>query len=1084
MIVAQQTSVKFSRLVPGEDMSQNSITYILQDQKGFMWLGTKNGLIRYDGYNFNYYLNDPRDTNTVCGDFVRWICEDVNGLLWIGTDRNGFCYYDPAYDKFSTMKHIPSGTNSKNDNLVWCILEDNEKKGEVFWLATMKSGFVKFDYKKNKYTIFRHEEGNPLSLATDNLIVLCQDKKGYIWIGTLDSGLIKFDKKKNIFITYSHDPENPHSISSNYVWSIVEDPEPDNHILWIGTNGGGLNKFDVTREEFTSYRYQKGNPNGISSDIILSIFHDKREKHKTFWIATWGGGLNKFLPEGNAEHEPGKFIRYSFVQDNPYNNTSAHNLFITEDRAGTIWIGTQNEGVNLAERSKWKFDSRRSFPKYPDKLTNSPVTSICSDHSGNLWFATNGFGLFKHNQKTGTFSQFLPTDNENNSISNKYVLAVYPGGNNSVWVATSLGLDRLFYKTGEIVHYNHLPDDTCSLSSMYTSSICEVKPGILWVGTNNKGINVIEQNQLCITKIRHIPGNGNSLNSDKVRFIHKDTKSRIWIGSLAGLNLYSPQLFPVESFRYDVDDIKSLSNNSVLCFLEDHSGTIWIGTRRGLNRFNEKSKSFEIFTKEDGLISNSIVGILEDDNKNLWLSTNKGIVRFNPADTSFRNYDISDGLQNNEFNSDACFKSIVGELFFGGPNGFDAFYPAEVKDNLYKPPVYITSFKKFNREFALPQSIIETKEIELTYKDDFFSFEFTALNFINPEKVMYKYMLQGFNDDWIYLGNNRTASFTGLRPGNYKLLVQVSNNDKIWNPEVRMLSIIISPPYWQTWWFRGLIIFALLLVIYFVYEIRLRNIQIQKDKLEGLVNERTGELRESEKQLKAASAAKDKFFSIISHDLKSPLSGVMRLTEFLEVNFGKYPDEEKVSILHTVNKTVKKIYNLIENLLSWSGMQTGRIVINKDAFDLKELVQKIRELLSVYAEERGVEMVTKIDKETVVYADMEMISTVLRNLLSNAIKFTPKGGKVTVFVKRRKNLFEICVKDTGIGIEKCDIPKLFKEDVVFKKRGAGGEEGTGIGLLLCKEFVEKNDGCIWAESNSGKGSVFCFSIPAGHKKCN
>ncbi len=1040
-----------------------------------MWLGSKNGLVRYDGYDYKYYLNDPRDSTSICGNFIRWICEDINENLWIATDRSGFCRYNLASDEFETYQNIPGNRDGLPDNMIWCILEDIDQKGEVFWIATRQNGLVKFNYPDNTFTTFKHDPDNPNSLPSNNLITLCQDEKSIIWIGTFDSGLVKFDKKNQSFKTFKREITSPKSISSNYVWTIIKDSDKKADILWIGTNGGGLNKFDIAKEEFTSFRHDAENPDGISSDIIMAIHQDRSENEKILWIGTWDGGLSKFIPE----IESGKFISYSSAKDNPYDNTSIHNLFITEDLAGTLWIGTQNEGISLIEKVKWKFDTQGSFPDYPEILAKSPVTSICEDHSGNLWFATNSSGLFKYNTSTKKFRHYKYEEDNPNSIGNTFVLSVLPGKNESLWIGTGMGLDRLYYNTGEFVHYKSHEDDSCLLSSIYISSLCEIAPGVIWAGTNGSGINVIKEGSDCIPKIQRRDNDPPSLSSNRISFLYKDSKNRVWVGTYGGITLFSEDFKNIEIFDYDVNDIQSLSNNATLSFLEDRSGTIWIGTAEGLNRFDEKNKCFKVFNAENGLENDVVLGILEDDLHNLWLSTNKGLVKFNPNDGRFRIYTTDDGLQNNEFDADACFRSSSGQLFFGGPFGFDSFFPENVKDNPFIPSVYITSFKKFNAEFELPQSIISTNQIELSHKDDFFSFEFTALNFINPEKNKYRYKLEGFKDDWINLGKSRTASFTGLQPGDYRLVVQASNNDNKWNFKGSTLEIIIHPPYWQTWWFRAMIIVLLLLVIYFVYENRLRNIQRQKVKLEKLVDERTLELRESEKQLRAANASKDKFFSIISHDLKSPLSGVMGLTNFLGANYDKYDDEEKRKILVTVNKTVKKVYSLIENLLSWSRMQTGRMETKKVKFHINEVAYEVRELLSVKAKERNISISLKIDQKTTVFADREMISTVIRNLMSNAVKFTPDGGSVDVNSKLTDNTCVVCVKDTGTGIEQQNIPKLFREDEVFKRRGQGGEEGTGLGLMLCKEFVEKNGGKIWVESEPGKGSLFCFTVPVG-----
>jgi signal transduction histidine kinase len=505
---------------------------------------------------------------------------------------------------------------------------------------------------------------------------------------------------------------------------------------------------------------------------------------------------------------------------------------------------------------------------------------------------------------------------------------------------------------------------------------------------------------------------------------------------------------------------------------------------------------FTAYTTKDGLPNNVIYSILPDQHGNFWLSTNRGLSKFNPANLSFRNYDEEEGLQSNEFNTGAYYLSGSGEMFFGGINGFNIFHPDSIHENVYIPPVLITNFKLFNKtvkigpDSPLKKSITETTEIILTHRQNFVSFEFAAFNYISAEKNQYKYMLEGVDPAWVDAGNRRFADYPGLQPGKYTFRVLGSNNDGTWNNEGDKIRLIIRPPWWRS--IPAYFIYALLLVFIIIGYIRIRTYRLEqlRKTLENQVEERTREIaRQKEKiesqrdSLQELNATKDRLFRIIAHDLKNPMTALMSITQSLTMAYHELEETDREEAIRQVDKAAGDLLRLLDNLLQWTTSQTGKMPFNPERFDLSVTAIESHSLAEPLARKKKITLESNIPEGSWVKADRNMISTVFRNLLSNAIKFTPEGGRVTLELKyfpkkNGPNCYEVTVSDSGIGIPKDRLDQLFRMDNTWTTRGTANESGTGLGLLLCHDFVIRNHGTLRAESDTGKGSRLIFTLPA------
>ena len=837
--------IKFQHITIKDGLSQSSVFSIFQDKEGFIWIGTEDGLNKYDGYKFKIYRNEPNNPGSLSYSYIKVVYEDNLGNLWIGTYGGGLDRFDKDKEIFIHYKNSMN-LNSLSSNYVTSICED--KNGDL-WIGT-ENGLNRYNREKNIFIHYYHEFRNPKSLSSNYITCVYSDKKGTLWVGT-DKGLNKFNEKENSFISYKNNPKNPNSLSDNFVTCIFEDRRG---VLWIGTRGG-LNKFNRKKETFEHYRYDPKNQNSLSNDFVRVIFEDSSGR---LWVGT-DYGLNIFDRKNKI------FRRIMHDPSNPDSLSNNEIYSIFEDRTKVLWIGT-HIGINKYNQERKPFVHYYSNPYNPNSLSNNYVRTIFEDSKGILWIGTYG-GLNKFDRKNNIFKHFKYEPNNPNSISNNRVMAVIEDSSGDLWVGTSNGLDKFDKEDEKFIHYRAEPGNPNSLSNNSIRVIYEDRDRNLWIGTED-GLNRFDRKKNKFYQYKNESENPYSLSNNFIYSICEDSYGFLWIGTLYGLNRLDKKTNKFKRYFHERDNPNSLSNSEVLSIYEDSRGILWIGTVGGLNKFDREKETFKYYTVKDGLPNDLIYDILEDKEGNLWLSTNKGLSRFNPIKEKFRNYDVKDGLQSNEFSKGACFKSRRGEMFFGGVNGFNSFFPEEIKDNPYIPQIVITGFKIFNKEVPigkeingrviLKKSITQAKEITFSYNQRFFSFEFAALHFASPEKNQYAYKLEGFDKEWNYVGNRNFATYTNLSPGEYIFKVKASNCDGVWNEEGTYLKIKVLPPFWMTWWFRGIIIGLILLLIILTIQIRTYTVRKRAKELEEIVERRTLDLKLLNEKLKKEIAERKK----------------------------------------------------------------------------------------------------------------------------------------------------------------------------------------------------------------------------------
>jgi ligand-binding sensor domain-containing protein/signal transduction histidine kinase len=821
--LAQTGTVRFESLTTEEGLSQSTVHTILQDQQGFMWFGTEEGLNKYDGYQFTVYKHDSDDSKTLVDNLIQTIAQDSQGGIWIGTS-SGLDRFDP---KTGTFLHYPqdlAGGSDLSGQSISAILQD---RSGTLWVGTAGGGLAAVDLAAHHSVLFQHSSEGPQSLSGNSIEAIYEDRTGELWVGT-DNGLDHFDRASGKFSpSFSQAVPGSAFIGNAAVYTLAED---GGGAVWIGTSAG-LYKWDRDANHLSVYRHDPEDPVSLSDDAVTRILEDTRG---ALWIGT-RTGLDLFDPTHNS------FISYVHDPNDPYSLASNSVRSIYEDRSGVLWIGTSG-GLNKYARSTQKFDLFQHTPGLSNTLSDNNIWAIDEDHLGNLWVGTFFAGLDRLNPTTGAVTVYQNNPSDPTSLSSNEVRALLEDHAGNLWIGMERGgLARFDPETGTFIAYQHNDAEPGSLSNNDVFSIFEDRAERLWIGTQRGGLNRFDPASGTFIHYQYDANDPKSLSDNQVRAIQEDHNGVLWIATFGGVDLWDGKSNHFTVYRHDPKDASSLSSDEVSCIFEDQEGNVWVGTfGGGLNRFDRATRSFTHYTEKNGLPDDTVYGILADPGGDLWLSTNKGLARFDPLTQVFRNYDVSDGLQGDQFNPGASFQGKDGQMFFGGTQGLNAFLPQQVKDNLIPPPVVITAVKKYNQTIQTnpaPNAIIP-----LSYRDNFISFEFAALDYNTPEKNQYAYMLEGIDKDWISAGTRRYASYTNLQGGDYIFRVKASNNDGIWNEQATTLFIHITPPFWQTWWFIGIIGLVAVAGSIGGYRLRVRDIQARNRELSKRVEQRTHEL--------------------------------------------------------------------------------------------------------------------------------------------------------------------------------------------------------------------------------------------------
>lgn len=1089
---SQKQFLKFDHLQTNEGLSQSNVLCILQDSRGFMWFGTEDGLNKYNGYNFTAYKNDPQKNNSLSNNFINGIVEDSNGDLLIATWGGGLNKYDRNKNEFIHFKHDINNPNSISSDFITCLLKDS--KGNI-WLSIDGGGINVFDRKNNRFIKYTTHNS---TISDSTITTICEDSQHTIWIGTNNGGLNLFNAGKNSFINFKHNDNEPASLSNNKINALFEDSK---HRLWVGT-GNGLNLFDKQTGKFRIYNIGNTKFPGLCDDVIFSMAEDNEGM---IWIGSENNGISVL----NPETETFTNYQYSDFISTDLSSNSINKIY--KDTKGNIWIGTYNAGINFIASDANKFTHYKHTSSL-NSLTNNNVLSICQDKENNLWIATDGGGLDMYNHTTGNFKHFKHEEGYN-TIAGNNVMSVLEDSYGNLWVGTyGNGVSVLNKKQNTWKQYKNDPANPYSIAGNTGWAIYEDSKRNVWITSATNGLSLYNR---VNDRFTQYSAEKYGLSGNDVLSIYESKDGYIWLGTYnSGITRLDKKTNKVTTFKYDKNNKKGLGDNTVNCFSEDENGNLWVGTNKGLDCLDRRRNVFTHYGVKDGLPHEKTVGILNDDKGNLWISTGKGLSRFNLKNNTFKNFGVADGLQANEFKQ-AYYKGHSGIMYFGGNNGFNEFYPDNIKESSFDPPLVITDFRIFNKSVPvannkngsspLKKDIAETNSISIPHSSSVISFEFASLNYTSAEKKQYAYMLQGFDKDWNYIGISHTATYTNLDPGKYIFKVKGLNNNGEWSARTTTIELTITPPFWLTWWFK-LCLFALIIGSAFLfYSFRTNTIEAQKRKLQKQVHEQTLQLVHSAKEERKAREAAEKahfasdkarqeadqaninlerknkeleqFAYIASHDLQEPLRTTSSFIELLRKQYQGKLDEKADKYFNYILESSDRMKLLIKNLLDYSRIGNKKEL---EQVDCNKTLQEVLADLGVAINDANADI--QHNPLPVVRGYPTEIKQLFQNLIINAVKFQRKGvaPQIKISVHKVKNNWEFAFKDNGIGIEKQHSEKIFN---IFQRLHTRAEyEGSGIGLSHCKKIVELHRGRIWVESTFGEGSTFNFTLPTGHEE--
>ena len=1112
---AQKNQVRFEQIGNNEGLSLSSIRCIFQDRQGFVWFGNKEGLYQYDGYKFNSYRRIPGNLNSLSSNDVKSIVDDKDGNLWIATWDGGLNYLDL---KTSTFKHYTTKANSNSisSNFLETLYRDEQNN---IWIGTADGGLNLMDPGTGHFSVFKHDKNDTTSISDNSITAICEDSQHDFWIGT-NNGLNLLDKKTHTFKRFFHNTDNLNSLSDSQVKFLYDDHKGN---LWIGTYRGGLTKLNLLTMRFTVYTTKNS---GISSNALLSV---TKGPDNNLWIGTDIGGLDVFDPQkGTFKVYKNDYLDPSTISSNTISS-------VYKDIKGNIWLGTANGGICLIKRDIYNFNYYK-YDARGNSLSNNIVNSIYEDNKGRIWIGTDGGGVNEYDRGSHLFKNF-PNKPVGPNNSQNYVCSITGDGKGNIWLG-SWGNGVTIYnpETNSYKNMKHIPTDPKSLVGNYVFYIFKDSQGKMWIGTYGGGLDRYDAGTNTFIHYQLSGPANQSINLNNILTINEDKYHNILIGTDgAGLAILNQATQKIN--YYNLDTKVSLSNNSVNSIYPDETGDVWLGTNDGLDKLNIGSNKINYYYRENGLPNNIIASILPDSHNHLWIGTNNGLSEMFINNGTFRNFTKSDGLSSNEFKFSKCL-SKSGYMYFGTINGFDEFFPDSIRDFQYDPPIAFTDFQIFYNHVdpqlkvkgkqVMDYTISYASQITLSYQQSVLTFEFASLNYVNRDKKQYYYILQGFDNQWHSLGSKTSLTYTNLDPGSYTLKVRGVNNNGQLSNKIAQLNIYIYPPFWKTWWFITLMILAMLSLVFSFFYWRIRSIKQHNRELELEVTKRTLELKKTNdaltitnekikiqnqklalahndvtvkseeiikqqqqivfqnskledtvNQLEKSNSAKDKFFSILAHDLRNPISAIAGIAKSLNEQISRLNKNEIYKYITTINDSSKSVLDLLLNLLEWAKTQNQTLKANCENVNVYDIISTNQILMEQLMRDKNIFLTVNVNHCHFLYADKKMVETIIRNLLSNCIKFTLPYGQISIDSKESDENIVITFHDTGMGMTDEQIKSILTSESITSSLGSNGEAGSGLGLVIIKEFVDANNGSIVIKSSINEGTTFIIALPKG-----
>jgi len=1101
----EEPYIRFENFTHEDGLSDNTVFQVVKDTSGFVWIATAGGLVRYDGANFKTIHHDEGNEHTPLSNQIEALMVDSENHLWIGTQKNGVSRYDIANNTYLHFNEISGDDNALTSLQILSFIEDS--KGRI-WIGT-ENGVNVWNKLTGKMTHFTHSAEDTTSLGASPALCTMEDNRGRIWVGTWSGGLNllipnKNDFSKSTFKKFKHDPMQKETLSDNNVWSLYEDKQ---NRIWVGTFGGGLNlmipRLEKTDEQnftaqFISYKHNVDAPLTLPNNDIYCIVEDD---DSYLWIAT-GAGLSLMdlnsvgLPtcvDAHIEHTIPE-INFTTYQSSTSSMSIVADLItdIYIDDTKSCWISITG-GISKYDKKGIKFTSA---------LTNDTdgeyeVTALSVEDANKHWLAVINCGVLEYQVDNKTYTIHRGRQSEKTALNSGAFVSLMQNSDGNLWIGTNSGVS--IFDTKQKTFKNFSLGKSNNIQANY---ILEDSKGRIWIATNAGLYRVFNVIGDSLKYKIYKPGDSdtNTLSHYDISELAEDNEGNIWATAWHGLNkitVTDDDKLTFKRYFHDPKNPQSLGNDQEMVAVKISNGQMWIANGAGLSHYQPDIDGFINYDDNDGLPSVGITSMEIDNLGDVWCSTLQGVFSFSPKSEKSRYFYKQDGLQGNHFGLRSSFKDEKGAIYFGGKTGYTTIVPQEIDYNLTPPKILITGFEVFNKERHFDKPIERTKTIKLNYRENYFTIKFSALNYVQSSKNEYAYKLEGFNDDWVHCDKQNFASYTSLPGGEYTFRVKGSNNDGVWNEEGTSVKIVVTPPFWQTWWFWGVFIGSVALIIYLHNKKRTRTIRQRsrelevfnaklsseiefREETENRLREREQKLKKAEKQLEEtieelqrSNKELEQFAYIASHDLQEPLRMVGSFVQLINLKYADKLDDTGREYIEFTVDGVNRMSALIKGLLSFS--RVGRQNANFELCDINTIVEKKMFDIRKYINERHAKVT--IDRlPDAVYCDATQIGAIFYNLMVNAIKFNRKEKpEVAVkYLEESATHWLFSVEDNGIGIN-----PDYKETVfgIFKRLNASDEfKGSGIGLALCKRIVDNHDGEIWFESEEGQGTTFFFTI--------
>jgi ligand-binding sensor domain-containing protein/signal transduction histidine kinase/DNA-binding response OmpR family regulator len=1059
LTAAQSSDHTFAAVAP--DIFSNSfVRCFYKDSKGYLWLGTADGLMRYDGTHVYRYDHSPEQENSICHNYINAIIEDARHRLWIGTAQ-GISIYDRDKDNFTTLDSVRGIRNQLNNRYITALSFDRQG---CLWIGTHEGGVNVFDPATLKFTYLVEDDKEGVSANYINAL-LCVD--GQMWCGT-KGGIKLFNTKDQSLVPTNFGSKN---MPVSQVSQLLADNAGN---IWLATVNGEVLKITPRNGYYTMRQMISGESvYGASWNSILTLCKDTRGN---LWIGGENSGLNYY------DTQTGKMTRYMADEQDAKKLASNSIRAVYVDDTGLTWIGTFNKGAYRVDNRLKKFTSNKQNPGMGDNFRGKHVRSFAEDAAGNVWLTVDEIGLSKIEAKSGKLE---PVNSINNKLTNKYLTAMICDRHGDLWVGSvGRGIYRINPGTGDVKNYSL---QSAGFGDDKVYCLYEDKRGTIWAGTSGSGLFYFDPeherfNVLCETsKPDHIK------QTAYVSSMEEDVHGVFWVATMYGL--YALTASNDKQYDYTLylpgNEPGYLNSAGIQTVYEDKNKTLWIGTTdNGLNIKDGSDSVFQFLRRQDGLASNTVRALVEDAAGNLWIAGNMGLSKYDKAAHSFTVYTRDDGLASNNFYNNACLRSSTGRLFFGGNNGFTSFYPDSIVSNDISPVVYLADLKINNQSVAvnaaaspLKKHISLTSSLELSYEQRSFTIDFVALNLGQSFKPEYCYRLKGFDKEWNCSTSGHSATYTNMDPGTYVFLVKASNGEGEWSEPPTQLEITIHPLIWKTWWAISLYLAFFAGIAYVLMKARAERMAMRHQlHIERLAREREH----------AVSESKTQFFTNISHEFRTPLSLILMPLESLLAEEEVPPmAKEKITSAY---RSADRMMHLVNELMDFHKIESGKLALNLQYGELAVCIRNTASAFNDLADRRNIRFSVKQEFVSLAgWFDRDKLEKMLVNVLSNAFKFTRDGGSVTIIMTARMQIagsrqtlsrcLELVVLDNGIGISKEELPHIFDKFYQAKSASKVSNPGTGIGLSWTKALVELHQGHIRAESTPEEQTRFTLTIP-------